>query len=78
MKITTVSWRRSSTLNVGDFESVRIEAGATAELDDGDDPREVFAAIQAEVGEQLSEAAMDVRRRAKKREERRRKREGRG
>ena len=67
MKITSVSWKRSSTLNVGDFESVKIEAGAEAEVEEGDDVRAVFNALKEEVGEQLNEAALEVRRRAKRR-----------
>jgi hypothetical protein len=70
MKITTVSYKRSSTLNVGDYESVRIEVGAVAEVEDEDDAEDVFEALRQQVGEELRQDALDVRRKVRAREQR--------
>ena len=37
MKVKTISVLRSRTINLGNFESSRLEFSASAELEDGDD-----------------------------------------
>ena len=38
MKIRTIEARKSFTVNLGSFESLRLEASATADLEHGEDP----------------------------------------
>jgi len=38
MKIRTIEARKSFTVNLGNFESLRLEASATADLGAGEDP----------------------------------------
>lgn len=71
MKVTKVSYRRGATLNVGNYESVKIEISADAELEEGDTPQSVLEALRREVTEEIRNEALVVRQRAKAREHRR-------
>lgn len=71
MKVTKVSYRRGATLNVGEYESVKIEISADAELEEGDTPQSVLEALRQSVTEEIRSEALVVRQRAKARERRR-------
>lgn len=71
LKITTVSYKRSVTLNVGDFESIRVEAGAVAEVEDGDSPDDVWDKLREAVGEEIAHDARTIRQRQKHRDSKR-------
>ena len=49
MRITTIAITKSRTVNIGNFESVRVEFGATAELEYGEDYNRCVAELEAHV-----------------------------
>ncbi len=53
MKVKSVTYRRAVTLNMGDYESVRLELGAEAELDEGETLESVHKVLKAKVKEAL-------------------------
>lgn len=53
MKTKQTSVTVSRTFNLGNFESLRIEAGIVTELEEGDTPESVRAVQLAEVRESL-------------------------
>lgn len=55
MKLTEVRVGAARTLNLGNYESLRIEAGATVAIEDGDDMAAVKAALQVELRGLLEE-----------------------
>lgn len=55
MKIRTVSVERAYTLNLGNYESARLQAGITLDLDETDDPDQVYAFAVKFVDDRLSE-----------------------
>ncbi len=42
MKIKTITVGRGLTINLGDYESARLDVSIGIDLDDGDDPDEVY------------------------------------
>ena len=68
MKITKISYKRSATLNVGDFESVRIEVGAEADVGNAEDFEDAMDELRDVVGKELADEARDVRRLVKRRD----------
>ncbi len=54
MKPKELSITVSRTFNLGNFESLRVEAGMAASIDEGDDPEETRAKILAEIRHSLS------------------------
>jgi hypothetical protein len=67
MKVKTVSFSRGATLNVGDFESVKVEVGAEAELEDGESAVQAFDKLRRFVNEQVHQEVVAVRARTRKR-----------
>ena len=65
-KITTVSYRRGVTLNVGDFESVRVDIEAEAELEDDESFDEAFLVLKEHVDEAVRAEARAVRNKSKR------------
>jgi hypothetical protein len=55
MKIKEISVTVSRTFNLGNFESLRLEAGATAGLDDGETPEQARPQLIEEVRASLRE-----------------------
>lgn len=53
MRIREISVTVSRTFNLGNYESLRLEAGATGELQDGDDIGAGRAALLEEARESL-------------------------
>ena len=49
MKIIEIRLDTAKTINLGDFNSIRVQAGVTAELADGDDIAMVKADLQNEL-----------------------------
>lgn len=70
MKVTKVFYKRGATLNVGDYESVKIEVAAEAELEKDESMAEAFEALRQQVSEELRAEALVVRERAKSRKTR--------
>ncbi len=77
MKLKTITYRRGVTLNIGDFESVRVEVGADADVEvrvDLDDSEEgnagferAYAALKATVDEAVGREVTGVRKLMEKR-----------
>lgn len=57
MKITSISVTCGRKINIGDFNSVHLEIGVTAELDGDDDPSSVRAELWADAAASLKEQA---------------------
>lgn len=55
MRITELRVQTARTINLGNFESLRIEAGVTASVDEADDLIAVTATMQAELRRLLEE-----------------------
>ena len=53
MKIDQITITVSRTFNLGNYESLRVEAGITVTLEDNDTPASVRPAILAEARESL-------------------------
>ena len=54
MKLAQLSMTVSRTFNLGNFESLRVEAGAVGEPEDGEDTASLRARLLEEVRESLS------------------------
>ena len=67
MKVKSVSFKRGATLNVGDFESVKVEVGADAELDPGESAAEATASLIRFVNAQVYQEVVVIRARANRR-----------
>ena len=61
MKITRITYHRGITLNVGDFESVRVDIEASADADDGESFDECYASLKEQVDDAVREEARAVR-----------------
>lgn len=61
MKITRITYHRGITLNVGDFESVRVDIEATAEAEEGDSFEDVYGSLKEQVDDAVREEARAVR-----------------
>jgi len=61
MKITKVTYHRGITLNVGDFESVRVDIEATAEVEDGESFDDCYNSLKDQVDDAVREEARTVR-----------------
>jgi hypothetical protein len=70
MKVTKVFYKRGVTLNVGDYESVKIELAAEAELEDTESMADVVEALRQQVSEEVRAEAVVVRSRANARKAR--------
>jgi len=55
MTITEIRVGASRTINLGNFESLRIEASVAIALAEGDDPAKAKAAVQPELRQLLEE-----------------------
>lgn len=56
MKITEKRLTISRTFNLGNYENIKFEAGATASVESGDLPHRVEAALILECREQIKSA----------------------
>lgn len=54
-EIKKVRYSQDRTINLGNYESVKVGYGMTAELDGDDDPEEVVARIKEQVGELIED-----------------------
>lgn len=71
MKVTEVRVSFSYTKNLGNFESVRVEAGATAELETKENAEEVFPNLfELAKQEVKKQVAQHIRERKKEKKER--------
>jgi hypothetical protein len=61
MRVKQLSYTRGATINIGDFESVRVDVSATADLDDG----EVFDTAYAQLKETVDDAVREEVRRVR-------------
>lgn len=66
-KVTSITYRRGITLNVGDFESVRIDIEATGEVESGEDFQTAYETVKDQVDEAVRAEARIVRSKAKNR-----------
>lgn len=65
-KITRISYRRGVTLNVGDFESVRVDIEGEAELDSTESFDEAFSSLKRQVDDAVRTEARAVRGKTKR------------
>lgn len=65
-KVTKISYRRGITLNVGDFESVRVDIEAEAEVEDGESFDDAFTILKEQVDESVRTEARSVRNKSKR------------
>jgi hypothetical protein len=61
MKITKLTYRRGVTINTGDFESVRIDAGMDADLEEGEDPVVCYQELKKLVRAQMRPEVEKIR-----------------
>lgn len=61
MELTTISYSHGLTINTGNYQSERIDVGATATLAIGDSISEEFAALVAIVKLRLEGERMKIR-----------------
>lgn len=59
MRLKELSVCVSRTFNLGNFDSLRLEAGATCSVEEGDDPGEVHNALLAHAKDGLARAYRD-------------------
>lgn len=59
MKITEVRIDKSLTVNLGDFNNVKVQVGYSAEVEPGDDPQEVFEIISRTIDDDLRRELSD-------------------
>lgn len=62
MEVRTLSVTTSLTVNVGNYQSVKVQAGIEAELAPGDDEQECWKQLWDKVDEQAVEHAADASR----------------
>lgn len=62
----SITYARGVTLNIGDFESVRMDLSASAELDDGESFEDAYAALKEKIDATLRQETARVRERTKK------------
>lgn len=55
MRITAIHVGVSKTVNLGNFNSIRVEASLTAEPGEGEDPAEVKGMLQAQLKELIEQ-----------------------
>ena len=55
MKVTEMRVSVAKTINLGNYSSIRLEAGATAAVEEGDDLRAVRDELHTEIKSALSE-----------------------
>ncbi len=55
MRISSISLSLGRTVNLGDYNSMRVETGATMDIDEGDDLSAAKAALHDEVKAMLEE-----------------------
>ena len=60
MRVKTISVKYERAFNLGDYNSLRIEASAWADLEDGENERVCYEALFSEVKEVVKEQAMPV------------------
>lgn len=60
MNVTTISVTYARTFNLGDYNSMRLEAAVSAELEVGDDPEQAQAALWAIAKDSVKAQAMPV------------------
>ena len=65
MNVKTISVTYGRKFNLGDYNSAAIEAAAWADLEEGEDSREAYAALFAEVKEVVKEQSMPLLRKLK-------------
>ena len=65
-----VSYKRGATLNIGNYESVKVEVEAEAELEPGDTPHGVMEDLRTFVLNEIRSDAQIVRERVKARRNR--------
>ena len=63
MKTTSISYSRGRTLNLGDFESIRIDMGAEAYLDEGETLQEGMETLRLQVNKMVLEEVKVIRKR---------------
>lgn len=62
MKVTAVTVEYSRLLNLGDYNNVRLEAGISADIEEGEMPEEALRELTATVREAVREALLEVAR----------------
>jgi hypothetical protein len=55
MKVKTVTVSKARTINLGDYNSIKIQYGISVELDEGDKYGETFQFAETIVDEKLDE-----------------------
>lgn len=66
MRVTKITYRRGLTLNIGEFESVRVDVEATAEVDDEETFADAYAALKDSVDGEVREEARAIRAKTRK------------
>jgi hypothetical protein len=61
MRVTTIKLSATRTLNMGNFNSMKVEAEITAELGDGETVDDVRQPMQAEVNKLLKANAQETK-----------------
>lgn len=61
MKLTSITVLLARTINLGNYENMRIEGGATAMLEDGDNVEEAKADIVREARTILNAAYVELK-----------------
>jgi hypothetical protein len=64
MQIRKVSYARGITLNIGNFESVRVDIQAEGEVSSGETFDQAFASLKEEVDEALNDELVFIRKRS--------------
>jgi hypothetical protein len=57
MKIREIHYARGATINVGNFNNVKVECGASVEIDEGDDADKIFDKLRAWVEARVADEA---------------------
>jgi hypothetical protein len=54
VKVRSITYRRGTTVNMGDYESVRIEIEATADLEEGEPMEDAVDSLRQKVCEEVA------------------------
>ena len=59
MKTTSITFGRSETINLGNYNTAKIEISATAELEEGEKTEDVYAKLRDTVNSKIAHQAAE-------------------
>jgi hypothetical protein len=60
-KLEELSFSLGATVNLGNFESTRVDVGMRVSLEEGDSPKEEYAKLKAKVGSLVTAEVLEIK-----------------